>query len=91
MVVRQRPFWPSYSRERDFPWLYSDSGGYGYYSGWGGYDLVRQSLKTDSSGKAKLKPRLGTRRHRGSLRPGPDTGKRMRSLTTGVKRMIAPT
>ena len=62
VVVRQKPFWPSYSRERDFPWLYNENGGYGYYSGWGGYDLLHQSLKTDASGKAKVTftvPQLG--------------------------------
>jgi alpha-2-macroglobulin len=57
VIVNQNPYWQSWRRTRDLPWLYEDMDGnqarYGRYYG-GGQILKRETLKTDATGKATL-------------------------------------
>lgn len=58
VLVRQNPYWQSWRRTRDFPWLYEDMdsgpGRFGRGYGGGGQIVKRETLKTDAAGKATL-------------------------------------
>ena len=61
IIVYKKPFYNTWQQPRDYPWLYEDSNSYGYeYGGRSRYgyqpreQVMRETLKTDETGTAKL-------------------------------------
>ena len=56
VVVQQRPYWLSWSPDRDYPWLYDDAREAQSRHWYGGGNIVhRETLRTDSEGKARVR------------------------------------
>jgi uncharacterized protein YfaS (alpha-2-macroglobulin family) len=53
-VVNQQNFYHIFERTREFPWLYTDQSTRRYPNYGGGQVVLRETLKTDENGKAKL-------------------------------------
>ena len=49
----QKPFHHRWSAPRDYPWLYQDQRGFGYYGGHGSV-VKRETLKTDDEGRVTV-------------------------------------
>ncbi|HVP72310.1 MAG TPA: MG2 domain-containing protein [Phycisphaerales bacterium] len=54
VVVRQNPYYRWWSWPREFPWCYDEQNPYRWWYGGGGQEIKRETLRTDSTGKAIL-------------------------------------
>src|SRR5688572_2334621 len=52
VVVRQNPYYRWWSWPREFSWCYEDQNPYRWWYGGGGQEIKRETLRTDSTGKA---------------------------------------
>lgn len=54
VLVRQNPYYRWWSVPRDFPWFYGESNQRPYYYGGGGQIVKRDTIKTDTNGRAHV-------------------------------------
>lgn len=54
VIVRQNPYYRWWTTPRDFPWFYGESNLRRPYYGGGGQIVKRETIKTDTSGRARI-------------------------------------